>query len=141
MTFPSLLDTLEQMVADAPPAIFQGEGAFVKLGHFEKHFVKNSRKKDPGGKISEFFLLDTLQTTFWMVNLTWGRTQSGPFFCKIRALFLIFRKGQGRPETSYVANIKSWFQFTKHGRIQVCVDSAQPLWASKNMLKCFSKYK
>ena len=30
--------------------IFQGRGGFVKLGHFDKHFVKNSRKKGPAGK-------------------------------------------------------------------------------------------
>ena len=48
----------------AQPEIFQGRGGFVKLGHFDKHFVKNSRKKDPAGKISEFLLLDTLKTTF-----------------------------------------------------------------------------
>ena len=45
------------------PEIFQGREGFVKLGHFDKHFVKNSRQKGPAGKISEFFLLDTLKTT------------------------------------------------------------------------------
>ena len=40
----------------------QGRRGFVKLGHFDKHFVKNSRKK--AGKISEFFLLDTLKIHF-----------------------------------------------------------------------------
>ena len=53
----------------AQPEIFQGRGGFVKLRHFDKHFVKNSRKKGPAGKILEFFLTDTLKTTFWMVNL------------------------------------------------------------------------
>ena len=43
---------------------FQGRGGFVKLGHFDKHFIKKSRKKAPQGKILEFFLLDTLKTTF-----------------------------------------------------------------------------
>ena len=52
------------------PEIFQGRGGFVKLGHFDKHFVKNSGKKGSARKISEFFLLDTLKTTFLMVNLT-----------------------------------------------------------------------
>ena len=27
--------------------IFQGRGGFVKLGHSDKHFVKNFRKKGP----------------------------------------------------------------------------------------------
>ena len=37
----------------AQPEIFQGRGRFVKLGHSDKHFVKNSRKKGPAVKIFE----------------------------------------------------------------------------------------
>ena len=48
----------------AQPEIFQGRGDFGKLGHLDKHFVKNSIKKIPAVKISEFFLLDTLKTMF-----------------------------------------------------------------------------
>ena len=51
-------------VLGAQPEIFQGRGDFLKLGHFDKHFIKNTRKKAPQRKISEFFLLDTLKTTF-----------------------------------------------------------------------------
>ena len=36
--------------AGAQPEIFQGRGVLVKLGHFYKHFVKNTRKKSPTGK-------------------------------------------------------------------------------------------
>ena len=40
-------------------------GEFLtKLGHFDKHFIKNSRKKAPQGKTLELFHLDTLKTTF-----------------------------------------------------------------------------
>ena len=53
-----------EMCSGAQPEIFQGRGGFVKLRHFDKHFVKNSSKEGPAGKISEFFLLDTLKTTF-----------------------------------------------------------------------------
>ena len=49
------------------------------------------------GKIFKFFLLDTLKTTFRMVNLTQGCTQSGHFFLKSGHFFFIFKKGQGRP--------------------------------------------
>ena len=52
------------------PEIFQGRGGFMKLGHFDKNFIKKSRKKAPQGKILEFFILDTLKTTFWIANLT-----------------------------------------------------------------------
>ena len=48
----------------AQPEIFLSRGGFMKLGHFDKHFVKKSRKKAPQGKSLEFFLSDTLKTTF-----------------------------------------------------------------------------
>ena len=32
------------------PKVFQSRGGFVKLGHFDKHFVKNSRKKGSAGE-------------------------------------------------------------------------------------------
>ena len=48
----------------AKPDIFQGRGIFVILGHFDKHFIKKSRKKARQGKILEFFLLDTPRTIF-----------------------------------------------------------------------------
>ena len=34
----------------AQPKMFQGRGGFVELGHFDKHFVKNTRKKGPAGE-------------------------------------------------------------------------------------------
>ena len=34
----------------AQPEIFQGRGGLVRLGHFYKHFIKNTRKKGPAGK-------------------------------------------------------------------------------------------
>ena len=34
------------------------------VGQFNKHFVKNTRKKGIRGNIVEFFLLNTLKTTF-----------------------------------------------------------------------------
>ena len=33
----------------AQPEIFQGRGGFAELGYFDKHFVKNTRKKGPVG--------------------------------------------------------------------------------------------
>ena len=42
----------------------QGRGVFVELEHLGKHFVKNTRKKAPQGKILKFFFLDTLKITF-----------------------------------------------------------------------------
>ena len=49
----------------AQSEIFQSMGGFVELGHFDKYFVKFSRKKGPPGKkIRSFFLLDTLKSAF-----------------------------------------------------------------------------
>ena len=48
----------------AQPEIFQGRGGFVELGHFDKLFVKNTKRKVSLRKLLELFLLDTLKTTF-----------------------------------------------------------------------------
>ena len=44
--------------------IFQGRGDFVEFGHFDKHFVKNTRKESLTGKTFAFFSLDTLKNYF-----------------------------------------------------------------------------
>ena len=70
-----------------------GGGRFVKLGHFDKHFIKNTRKRGPTRKhFLEIFLLGTRKTTFWIENLTQRWTQSGPFFPKSEHIFK-FQKG------------------------------------------------
>ena len=81
--------------AGAQPVMFQGRGGLVGLGHFYKHFDKNTRKKVPQGKIWELFLLDTLKTTFWMENLTQKWKQSGHFLQNQGTFFSIFKIGQG----------------------------------------------
>ena len=42
--------SLENTVTGAQQEIFQGRGGFVELGHLDKHFVKNTRKKGAAGK-------------------------------------------------------------------------------------------
>ena len=54
----------------------------MEFGHFDKHFIKTQEEKALQGKILEFFLLDTLKSTFLMENLTQRWIQSGPFFPK-----------------------------------------------------------
>ena len=54
-------------------------GEVYGLGHFQKPFVKCTRKKVPQGNFLELFLLDTLKTKFWMGDSTQGWTQ-GLFF-------------------------------------------------------------
>ena len=78
-------------ISGAQPETFQCKGGFMELGHFNKYFVKNKRKKRPAWKSFKFFLLDTLRPTFWMKKLTQGWTQSGHFF-QNHFTFLIFKK-------------------------------------------------
>ena len=47
------------------PENFQDRWDFVELGHFNKHFIKSTRKNANEGIILEFFLLDILKTLFW----------------------------------------------------------------------------
>ena len=55
-------DWLCAKITGVQTEIFQGRGGFVELGHFDKHFIKNTRKKKgPQGKILEFFHLDTVK--------------------------------------------------------------------------------
>ena len=56
--------TINRLYSGAQPETFQGRRGFVKLEHLDKHFINNSRKKVPAGKVSEYFVLDTLKTTF-----------------------------------------------------------------------------
>ena len=72
----------------------------MELGHFDKHFVKNTRKKVPLEKILEFFLLDTLKTTFWMENWTQRWKQSGPFFPKSGHSCRFSKEGLSLPPSS-----------------------------------------
>ena len=45
----------------------EGRGDLVELGHFDKHFIKSTRKKGP---TKEKFLINLLlKTTFLMKNL------------------------------------------------------------------------
>ena len=58
---------------------FQGRGGFVELEHFDKHFVKNTRKK-PRRETFWIFFQDNIKTTFWMENLSQRWSQSRSFF-------------------------------------------------------------
>ena len=53
----SVLQKEQSLNAGAQPEIFQGIGSFVELGHFDKHFIKNTRKKDPAGNHFAVFSL------------------------------------------------------------------------------------
>ena len=75
--------------------IFQGRESFVELGHFNKHFVKNTRIKTPAGKQFWIFLLSTLKTIFWVENLTQRWIRTGPFFPKSGQVFRFSKSSRG----------------------------------------------
>ena len=66
----------------------------MELGHIDKLFVKNKRKKAPQGKILELFHLDTLTTTFWMEDSTQVKKKSEhlppPYHALVARLMLHF---------------------------------------------------
>ena len=66
-------------MSGAQPENLQGRRGFVELEHFDKHFIRNSRKKAPQREFLEFFPLATLKTTFGMENLNQGRTKLRSF--------------------------------------------------------------
>ena len=42
--------TFKYTVPGTQPEIFQGREVFVEFGHFDKHFIKNTRKEGQAGK-------------------------------------------------------------------------------------------
>ena len=88
----------------AQPEIFHGRGGFVELWHFDKPFVKNTRKGSAEKKFGAFS--PTLKTTFSMEDSTQGWTQLGPFIPK-SGLFVRFSKmGRGDlPPSPLVARL------------------------------------
>ena len=68
---------------------------FVELGHFDKHFLKNT-KKGPAGNYPWVFSAYTLKSILWMQNLTQRWTQSGPVIPKSRHFFWLSKRA-GEP--------------------------------------------
>ena len=59
---PNVINTLncscqlkQPLISGAQPDVFQGREDFVKLVHFDKDFLKNSRRKNPAGENSGVF--------------------------------------------------------------------------------------
>ena len=68
---------------------------FCGIKTLRQAFVENTRKKDPAGKKLDFFLLNTLETTFWMELSTHGWTQLVHFFPKSGYFFRFSKKSRG----------------------------------------------
>ena len=86
------------MSAGAQPEIFHGRGAGggVKLGHFNKNFVKNTRKKGLKGKHFGVFFSQMLLKLYFELND--GHNQGLSF--QNQYTFFNFKKWQETPPFS-----------------------------------------
>ena len=101
--------------------IFQGRGGFVKLGHFDKYLVRKARKKTAQISIMEFFVLDTLNTTFWRKS-NQKMDEIRGFFPKLGQFFDFLKKGEASP-SPLVARLSEWLNMHQY------------LWISLNTLE------
>ena len=78
----------------------QGRRAFVGPEYFDKHFLKNMRKRGPVGKYFEVFL--HLDTQNYILNEKFNPKMDTIriFLSRIRILFLDFQKGLESPPLS-----------------------------------------
>ena len=125
----------ERHITGPQPEIFQGRTGFLEFGHFDQHFVKNTEKKAPQGKVLELFLLDTLKTTFWMENLTQRWIQSGPFFQNQGAFFYFQKRaGEASPPPILVARLHYASFISRYRR------SRPKVFCKKSFLENFAKF-
>ena len=87
---------------------------------------KTQEKEAPQENILDFFLLNTLKTTFWMENWTQRWTQSGLSFQGQSTVFT-FQKGQWRPPLfSLVAGLWVWLNRNQYPWI--CLNIVENTW-------------
>ena len=108
------------MVLNEPP--------FVELGHFSKHFVKNSGKIGPaGGHLGNFFpryfqnyiLNDKFNPNIDTIKV---------FLSKIRHFFQ-FQKWQGRPPLTHLVTIL-WVWLNMHKYPWICQNIFENTWVN-----------
>ena len=100
----------ESPSASAQPDIFQGRRGFGQLEHFDRHFIKNTRKKGPIEKHFEVF-----SPRYYILN-----GKSNPrmdtmraFYSKIRTHFFNFLKNTGEA-SPLVARQWVWLNMQQH---------------------------
>ena len=108
--------------------IFHGRGSFVELGHFDKHFVKNTRKKSPTRK--HFGVLSpTLKITFWMENLTLRWIQPGLFF-RNQGTFFDFQKQARKASPTPVLDVHLWMWLDMHQYPWIFLNILENAWVN-----------
>ena len=76
---------------------FSGQGRFHEIRALRQTFYQKVKKKGPAGKNFEVFSLRYSQNYILNGKFNLRMDTIRAFFSKIRALFIIFKKGQGRP--------------------------------------------
>ena len=110
-----------------PTGNFPGQAVvFVEVEQFDKLFVKNIRKRGRAGKHFEFFLLDTLKTTFLIENLTERLTQSEPFCSKSEHCFRCSKQAGETSPLPLVARL--WVRLNMHQNPWICLNTLENAW-------------
>ena len=85
-----ILQNIFELNPGAQPCICRGRRGFLELGTSINILSTTHQRKAQQGKMSEFFLRDTLKIAFQMRHITHRWTQSGYFFLKSGHFFSIF---------------------------------------------------
>ena len=105
----------------------RGRGRFVELGHFDKDFVKNIRKRGPPGKHLGIFS-PSFKTMFWIEKFNLMMDTIKVLLWKIRSFFW-FSKKAGRPPlipSSFTARL--WVWLNTHHYPWVCLTILENAW-------------
>ena len=97
----------------------------MKLSTSENILSKTREKETPQRIILEFFLLDTLKTTFWKENSTQRWTQSRPIFTKSGHLFGFWKRARELSSLRPFLLARLWIWLNMH----------QYPWISLNILE------
>ena len=112
----------------------QGVGEVSETRALRQNILSKTRKKRPLENILEFFLLDSLKTTFWMENLPQRWTQSVPFFPKPGHFFDFQKMQWGSLLSPQVERLWVWLNL--HQYSWICLNIFENAW-----IYCFVRAK
>ena len=103
---------------------FTAEEILWIQGTLIKFSSKTQKKRPHRQTIWKLFLLDTLQTTFWMEDLTQVWTQLGSFFPKSGHFSRFSKKGRGgSPSCFYMVGISVMKELNLNREINLALSS------------------
>ena len=112
----------------------QGVGEVSETRALRQNILSKTQKKRPLENILEFFLLDSLKTTFWMENLPQRWTQSVPFFPKPGHFFDFQKMQWGSLLSPQVERLWVWLNL--HQYSWICLNIFENAW-----IYCFVRAK